>query len=123
MTSERPTGHDLVIVADADPLVRWSLAHYLGRWFEVHTAATLVDARRLLHDAQPPAAVIVGDEFPDGLGTELTAEAAAAHPDVRIIQITASTEFNGAADRASVVEKPFALAEIAAMIGVHTPTK
>jgi DNA-binding NtrC family response regulator len=117
------TNSGLVLIADSDPLVRWSLAHYLGRWFEVETVETLADARRLLGE-RSPAALIVGDEFPDGPGRDLVAEMTRTHPLARIVRITASSDArdeNGVScEGVNTLEKPFALADIAAMIGVKT---
>jgi DNA-binding NtrC family response regulator len=114
-------GSDVTVIADSDPLVRWSLAHYLVRWFEVQTAATLADARRLVREFTP-VALVVGDDFPDGAGRELVAEVIAAAPQTRIVRISASSEVreeNGAAsDGVTTLEKPFALADVAAIIGV-----
>lgn len=117
-----PTRPRVVLIADSDPLVRWSLAHYLGRWFEVHTVGTISEARQRM-DEQTPDSLIVGDEFTDGSGRDFVAETAVTHPDLRIVRITANADPGAAGVNGGgipTLEKPFALADVAAMIDVST---
>lgn len=110
-----------VMVVDADPLTRWSLSHYLGRWVEVRTAASLSEARALLGQLRP-AVLIVGDEFPDGAGEELMCEVRRGCRGARLIRISVETQAaRGGKDPRQgevTIEKPFALARIAALIGI-----
>ena len=53
LNSKRP----VAIVVDTDPLTRWALAHYLGRWIEVRTANSLTEARTLLKELAPAAVI------------------------------------------------------------------
>jgi len=113
----------LVLVIDDEPLVRWSLSERLRQaGYEVQEAGSASQARQLDHDlGQRQLVVLLDLRLPDVDGLELFEELRRAHPDWRIIILSAhaSPELAQAAlarGALHVGSKPFDLEEILAHV-------
>ncbi len=109
-------GH--VLIVEPDELTCWSLATYLGRWYAVDTARSGAAAVRKLR-SQPAEAVIISDQIRGSAAEAIAAAARRARPSVRLVLLTtddADTRLAGAP--LARVEKPFALPELARVLGV-----
>ncbi|MCC7291998.1 MAG: hypothetical protein IT449_08055 [Phycisphaerales bacterium] len=106
------------MLAEPEPLLRWSLACYLQRWFEVVIVQTLPEACEVARGAHVDAAVVT-DAWPaEGLDR---LESALERQDsgVRIVRlVTDQTRSRPSRRRESLLEKPFQLVDLARRLGV-----
>jgi DNA-binding response OmpR family regulator len=116
---EQGSGRHRVLVVDDEALIRWSVAERLrdDGWF-VRTVADLATARQRL-DAERWDLLISDVKLPDGDGTELLDEMAAAEQKVPILMITAHGDDRlrakaVAAGAVDVIDKPFEMDVLAA---------
>lgn len=142
-----PPGRGRVLIVEADTLMRWSMMAYLERWFDVLLTDT-VDAAHQLLDRDAVSALIVSDELPDDGARQLEAHARRLNPAMRIVRTGTGVEELPTPPRARLqphapaakaapgpgprvrrtagtaprptnhIEKPFALAELAVLLGV-----
>jgi DNA-binding response OmpR family regulator len=106
-----------LVLLEPEPLLRWSLTEYLGRWFQVCTAEDPAAVLRLL-EQEPVDALILSDATPLDARRRLQV-ALHSHPVGRVLYTVADpTSVNGTPERVIVIEKPFRLAEVAHLLGV-----
>ena len=107
-----------VLIVEPDVLTCWSLATYLGRWYAVDTARSGAAAVRRLR-AQPADAVIISDQIRGSAAEAIASAARGGRPNVRLVLLTTDDADTRLA-RVAVerVEKPFALPELARVLGV-----
>ena len=105
-----------LLIVDPDWLTQWSVTAYLRRGFEILTAASAERALAALRQRSVHA-IVISDECPAGERVERFARE--QNPAVMIIRTV-----NGVAPAqlptppAFNIEKPFALSELAAALGV-----
>lgn len=106
------------MLAEPEPLLRWSLASYLQRWFEVVIVQTPAEACEVAAGAHVNAAV-VSDAWPaDGLD-QLETALERQDNGVRIVRlVTDQTRSRPSRRRESLLEKPFQLVDLARRLGV-----
>ena len=110
-------GHLLVVEPEA--LLRWSLATYLSKWFDVHPTDSPEAALRILDDYRVDGAVI-SDQLAPGSAPAIAARLGLRNPSATIVYTVTSAETSVAEDRVSLqIEKPFQLADLAALLGVE----
>lgn len=107
-----------VVVLEPDALTQWALKTYLTKWFGVDSTDSTEDAQRLL-DAQDVVALVISDELPPAEMCRVEQYGLRKNADLHIIQ-TVTDPSRVHCDRAHVdqVEKPFALARVAQLLGV-----
>ncbi len=114
--SPRAAGH--VLIVEPDELTCWSLTTYLGHWYAVETARSGAGAVRTLR-AQPVEAVIISDQIRGSAVKAIATAARQARPDVRLVLLTTGDhDMRLARVAVQRVEKPFALPELARVLGV-----
>ena len=116
-----PTKHGRIghlLVVDPEALLRWSLATYLSKWFDVSPTDCRVAALRVLDSRRVDGAVI-SDQLAPGSANAITARLRLRHANATIIYTVTNAETNAGEDRDSLhIEKPFQLADLAALLGV-----
>ncbi len=114
--SGRPLG-GRVLVIEPDHLTMWSLSTYLQQWFTVETTHCGVEAEKLLRD-HAVAGLIVSDRLPGRTAEALAQLAARRNPHVRtVLMVTGEADPAGIAWCATRIEKPFALSDLARLLG------
>lgn len=109
----------VLLLAEPDPLMRWSLATYLGRWFRVLQTDSPAAADHIL-DEQHVDAMVTSDHAPPRVTDALTAHAHRANPDVIVVRtVSMPAQAAPAPGEAMLLEKPFDLASLAGMLGVR----
>ena len=79
-----------ILVVDDEKMIRWSLGEALRGWgFEPSEAATAAAALAAF-EADPPAAVLLDINLPDGSGLEVLRKIRHQQPDAVVIMITAN---------------------------------
>ena len=79
-----------ILVVDDEKMIRWSLGEALRGWgFEPIEAAT-VSAALTEFEAEPPAAVLLDINLPDGSGLDVLRKIRQRQPDAVVIMITAN---------------------------------
>lgn len=89
---EKPlkTQQERILVVDDEKMIRWSLGEALRGWgFEPIEAAT-AGAGLTAFEADPPAAVLLDINLPDGSGLDVLRKLRQRQPDAVIIMITAN---------------------------------
>lgn len=93
MSSEQNTlknQKQLILIVDDEKMIRWSLGEALRGWgFEPVEAAT-VSAALAAFEAEPPAAVLLDINLPDGSGLDVLRKVRQRQPDAVVIMITAN---------------------------------
>ena len=118
-TTNGRIGHLLVVEPEA--LLRWSLATYLSKWFDVFPTDSREAALRILDDHRVDGAVI-SDQLAPGSAPAITARLQLRNPTATIVYTVTNAETSAAVDRVShQIEKPFQLADLAALLGVGVP--
>ena len=108
------TGCRRLLIVEPEPLLRWSLAKYLSKWFEVFPVDSVAPADRVL-DQQPIDAVVVSDQLPDRRAQSIENHARSRNAATCVIH-TVTTRVVGSA---KCIEKPFELARLATLLGVN----
>ncbi len=119
-TDRQPNGppDKTLLVVDADPLLQWSLAAYLGRWFEVISTDSEADACRVIED-RPVDAVVVSDDLDGGAADKIEARAFQRNPSTRIVRTITNPSSGGSSPcETRRIEKPFRLSQLAELLGV-----
>ena len=115
----QPVRH--VLIVEPEELVRWSLVTYLGKWFEVFSADSRTLADRILEERQIDA-VVVSDDLSDRAAEAIAAHARSRNPAARVVRTLTGPPVPEPQDRdTSCLEKPFALSEVASLLGVSEP--
>lgn len=118
----RPVMAGHVLVIEPDELMAWSVATYLRRWFDVVCATSAEEAQQLAERGDFDA-IVVSDRVRRDQVTALEARVRDAAPRAQsILMITTDDEPSADAGRAVRIEKPFALADLARLLGVVDPT-
>jgi DNA-binding NtrC family response regulator len=113
-----PRDRNLLIV-EPERLLRWSLVTYLSRWFNVFPVESREDADRLL-DVERIDAVVVSDELAAHGAGAVEQHAVQRNPSVRVVHVVMSLRGEDAVvDPCNRIEKPFELAKLARLLGVH----
>ena len=115
--------HLAVLVADDEPLIRWSLRQaLLDRGHSVATAATGADAINEVANAARPFDVVILDyRLPDRQDLSLLEDVRRLSPKSVVVMMTAFGEDNmrsGARERGAraVVDKPFQVTSVVSLI-------
>jgi len=108
-----------LLIVEPDLLTRWSLQTYLGRWFDVRTAAEANQGSRVV-ERWPVDALIVADDLTAGGIRDIEATARRCNPAVRVLHTIARTADDAPPLDPSYVEKPFDLRRLADLLGVPT---
>lgn len=112
-------GDRYVLVVEPDRLLRWSLATYLSRWFQVCSVTSVSEAASVLEE-HPVDAVIISDEPAGKKVREVERRAKSLNPLAKVIRIVMSTRADENAGEGTVaLEKPFELAVLARLLGVY----
>jgi hypothetical protein len=114
--TEAPRGQ--ILIVEPDPLTQWSLKTYLERWFRVDATNSVINAQKVLAK-QPVDALIVSEDLsPTGLAS-LEQRAHSFNARVAIVRtITDSSNPCRSGPHLARLEKPFALASLARLLGV-----
>ena len=98
--------HGSLLLVEFDPLLRWSTATYLNRWYEVHAVDTLEAGHQLLSEHYFDAIVVSSDSR--GTAIHKLEEVARLHNEhVRIIHLVTGVEERSNDPGVQYVEKPF----------------
>lgn len=107
-----------LLVVEPEALLRWSLATYLSKWFDVFPTDSRVTALRILDDHRVDGAVI-SDQLAPGSAPAITSRLQLRNPSATIVYTVISAETSAVEDRVRLqIEKPFQLADLAALLGV-----
>ncbi len=108
-----------LLIVEPESLIRWSLVTYLAKWFTVYAADSGSAADRFLDEHRIDAAV-VSDDLPCGVGEEIEARALSLNSSVRLVCTVTNPPGEKTCTRTTkCLEKPFELAELANLLGVH----
>ena len=114
-------GGGTLLVVESEPLLRWSLVTYLGRWFEVIPTESESTAHETL-DKQDVDAVVVSDDLCDRAAAEIEAHALSRNSSAIVVRtITNPSRGTPLPRETGYLEKPFQLAQLAALLGVRDP--
>jgi hypothetical protein len=106
-----------IVLVEPNELTRWSVCTYLRRWFSVDSASTVAGAERLLR-AAPITALVISDQIASGALERLVQFARRINAEVRSIVMVTSDDAHGPHPTAAQIEKPFALPDLARLLGV-----
>src|SRR5262245_15887704 len=81
---------DRILVVDDEKMIRWSLGEALRGWGFEPVEAETVSAALAAFDADPPAAVLLDINLPDGSGLDALRKMRQREPDAVVIMITAN---------------------------------
>ena len=122
-----PPSHGRVgylLIVEPEALLRWSLATYLSKWFDVFPTDSPEAADRILHDHAIDAMVVSDQLSPDSV-SELETRARSCNASARLVRTVTSLVPGGMdSNQAQLIEKPFELAKLASLLGVdarHSP--
>jgi len=79
-----------ILVVDDEKMIRWSLGEALRGWGYEPTEAETVNAAMAAFDADPPSAVLLDINLPDGSGLDVLRKIRHRQPDAVVIMITAN---------------------------------
>ena len=107
-----------LLVVEPEALLRWSLATYLSKWFDVFPTDTGESAGRILEDHRIDA-LVVSDQLPADLLDDLESHARSCNAAMRVVRTVTSLNRNTVTDQGTFcIEKPFELAKLANLLGV-----
>ncbi len=107
-----------VLVIEPDKLTEWSLRTYLSKWFSVH-GTNSTDNAELVLGSHPVDVLVISDELPAAALTALETKVRRINPQVSIVQTVTDPDAPGRIDRGwGYLEKPFALAQLARLLGI-----
>lgn len=116
-----PPSHGRVgylLVVEPETLLRWSLATYLSKWFDVYPADTHEAADRILEDHRIDA-VVVSDELSGDSLDALECHARTRNASTRVVRTVTNLNANGLTNQGTFcIEKPFELSKLANLLGV-----
>lgn len=109
-----------LLIVEPEPLLRWSLATYLSKWFDVFPVESREAADRILDDHRVDAAVL-SDALPQESVRALSEHVWEQRADAEIVQTVTSLRAASPPDATTMlIEKPFELARLARLLGVTT---
>lgn len=109
-----------LLIVEPEPLLRWSLANYLSKWFDVFPVDTQEAADRILDD-HPVNAAVLSDALPHESVCALSAHVREQRADAEIVQTVTSVRAALISDASTkLIEKPFELSRLAHLLGVAT---
>ncbi len=79
-----------ILVVDDEKMIRWSLGEALRGWGYEPIEAETVNAALAAFDAEPPSAVLLDINLPDGSGLDVLRKIRHRQPDAVVIMITAN---------------------------------
>jgi two-component system response regulator AtoC len=79
-----------ILVVDDEKMIRWSLGEALRGWGYEPIEAETVNAALAAFDAEPPSAVLLDINLPDGSGLDVLRKVRHRQPDAVVIMITAN---------------------------------
>jgi two-component system response regulator AtoC len=79
-----------ILVVDDEKMIRWSLSEALKGWGYEPSEAGTVNAALAAFDAEPPSAVLLDINLPDGSGLDVLRKVRHRQPDAVVIMITAN---------------------------------
>ena len=79
-----------ILVVDDEKMIRWSLGEALRGWGYEPIAADTANAALSAFDAEPPAAVLLDINLPDGSGLDVLRKIRHRQPEAVVIMITAN---------------------------------
>ena len=116
---QTPGVRPVVLLADRDSLLRWSVLRYLRSVCDVHA----VESGQALLDqlcAGAVDAVVISQEFPDQAFRRLMEFRSQDCPELKIIRLV-TLPSGDRMDDVTDLEKPFALRRLAELLGVAVP--
>ncbi len=120
VSSRPPSPSDVLLVAEPDSLLRWSLATYFGSMFQVHAVGTAQAGMEVL-DKQAVSAMIVSDALDSSGLVQMELQALGLNAHVRIIRIVTSLRSARTDSYATAtLEKPFELSALAKLLVTQT---
>lgn len=107
-----------LLIVEPEALLRWSLATYLSKWFDVFPTDSPEAADRILDDHDIDAVILSDQLAPDSV-SELETRARSHNASARLVR-TVTTLIPGGlrSEQAEFIEKPFELAKLANLLGV-----
>jgi len=109
-----------LLVVEPEPLLRWSLATYLKRWFHVFPVDSTRAADQILDDRAIDA-VIVSEDLTDHGADEVEAHARARNARARVVRTLTRPPDHEPPKRGTVcLEKPFELSALAILLGISS---
>ncbi|MFQ5352596.1 MAG: hypothetical protein ACE5D3_05935 [Candidatus Binatia bacterium] len=113
----------ILLVAEPDSLLRWSLATYFGALFQVRAVGTAQAGMEVL-DKQAVSAMIVSDALDSSGLVQMELQALALNPNVCIIRIVTSLRSARTDSYATAtLEKPFELSALAKLLTIPTANR
>ena len=107
-----------LLVVEPEALLRWSLATYLSKWFDVFPTDTGESADRILEDHRIDA-LVVSDQLPAESLDALESHARSCNAATRVVRTVTSLNRNTVTDQGTFcIEKPFELVKLANLLGV-----
>ena len=79
-----------ILVVDDEKMIRWSLGEALRGWGYEPVEAETASAALAAFDAEPPAAILLDINLPDGSGLDVLRQIRHRQPDAVVIMITAN---------------------------------
>ncbi len=107
-----------LLVVEPEALLRWSLATYFSKWFDVFPTETQDGADRVLDD-QIIDAVVISDQLSAEAAEEIASRTRALNEAARIVRTVTRVDRDDVQAHGSyVIEKPFEFTELATFLGV-----
>lgn len=117
MTQNTSSKYGRLLVIEPDPLLRWSLATYFSRWYEVCEAQDEAVAQGVIEQGGIDA-LIVADALGDA-ANRLVTSAKEGNAVLAVIRtVTRLPDATHAEDGIHFVEKPFQLSQLAELLGI-----
>jgi len=109
-----------LLIVEPQSLLRWSLATYLSRWFDVFPTDSPATAERILDDERIDA-VVLSDALPAAQLTALLEHVRArGQATCLVCTVTGSGFMPVPHDKCHCIEKPFELRKLADLLGVES---
>lgn len=107
-----------LLIVEPEALLRWSLATYLSKWFDVFPTDSPKAAGRILDDHAIDA-LVVSDQLPAESVGELEQHVRSQNASARLVRtVTGLESEDGTTSGWLCIEKPFELAKLAGLLGV-----
>ncbi len=105
-----------LLIVEPEALLRWSLATYLSKWYDVFPVESVEAADRILDDHAIDA-VVTSDQLPIDSITALERRARERNAQARVVRTVTGLDLASTlADEIRCIEKPFQLAELAGLL-------
>lgn len=106
-----------VLIAEPDPLLRWSVTTYLSRWFEVFAVDSLAAASAVL-DSHQVDLVLISDLIPERSRELIESRVLRGNHEAAVIYMVTSLPRSSGGGKMRCIEKPFQLSALARLLGV-----